>query len=105
MSTTKKLPPSRLHVSALKRLANEMGQDIAVLYTFDAVGRIGHVVTWGRSVEQCSQAAEWGNKLKDALGWPRDLHAQPSRVKRLQAEVDALRTRLEKYEAPTTDIC
>jgi hypothetical protein len=34
--------------------------------------------------------------MKTALGWPDKLHAQPSRVRRLQAEIKELRAKLAR---------
>jgi hypothetical protein len=82
----------RLPIAALKDLANRYRYDVVIVYTYDATSRTQHVATWGRTIEQCDQAAQWGDRMKDALGWPESLHAAPNRVKKLQAEIA-----LQKY--------
>jgi hypothetical protein len=52
-------------------------QDIVIVFALDSDGETTHVATWGRGIEDCSRAADWGNKMKDKLGWPETLHAQP----------------------------
>jgi ParB/RepB/Spo0J family partition protein len=42
--------------------------------------RAGFAGTWGATVEDCAQAAQGGNILKDKWGWPADTKTQPSRV-------------------------
>jgi hypothetical protein len=57
-----------------------------------------HVVTWGRSVEDCAAAAAFGNELKKKWGWPDDTIVEPTRVKKLQDEVVRLTRALESSE-------
>lgn len=87
---------SRIHIKSLKELADKSGQDIVIVFAVDSDGETTHVATWGRSVDECSRAADWGNRMKDKLGWPKSLNAQPSRVRRLQARVKELETQLRK---------
>ena len=56
-------------------------------------GTRSHVVTYGKTVEDCAQAAAGGNMLKQRWGWP-ECNDQPSRVKKLQAEIEDLKARL-----------
>ena len=53
-----------------------------------------HIVTYGQTILQADQAAEFGNALKDALGWPESLHKQSAkatkRIQELEAEVARL---------------
>ena len=89
----------RLPVKALKELANRYGYSVVVVYAYEPKNRMSHVATWGRSIELCDQAAEWGNKMKDALGWPESLHGEPSRVKKLRARVKELEKEIEALKA------
>ena len=73
----------RISIERVKELAKACGLSHCVVYGWD--GKQQHVATWGKTIEQCSEAADFGNKLKTALGWPESLHSQPSRVRRLQA--------------------
>ena len=74
----------RLPIKALKELANKYNYSVVVVYAYDVDGKISHVATWGRTIKLCDQAAQWGNMMKDALGWPKSLHAMPNRVKKIQ---------------------
>ena len=77
---------NRLPIFAAQRIADDYGQDQVIVVTFDKTSGLTHVVTYGRSLEECEQAAIGGNKVKAALGWPESLrHAEPARVKRAQA--------------------
>jgi len=77
----------RLPIKALKEIANKYGYSVVVAYAYDSENKMQHIATWGRSIKLCDQAAQWGNMIKDVLGWPESLHAQPNRVKKLQERV------------------
>lgn len=94
--------PKRIPIKALKDFSSKFGLTHAILYAHD--GRLNHIVTYGKNVEQCSQAADFGNKMKDLLGWPRKLHAQPSRVKKLQGENKSLREKLKRISKVIEDV-
>lgn len=81
---------SRIPIKSVKALANETGQNLVIVFAIDEDNETQHIATWGRSVDDCSRAADWGNKMKDKLEWPQSLHAQPSRVKKLQKRVKEL---------------
>ena len=85
---------SRIPIKSVKSLANETGQDLVIVFAIDSDGETQHIATWGRSVDDCSRAADWGNKMKDKLEWPQSLHSQPSRVKALQKRVEELEAQL-----------
>ena len=84
----------RIPIKALKELANRYGLEHVILFTHESKSDTHHVATWGRSTVACSEAADFGNKLKDTLGWPASLHSQPSRVKKLQQRIKELEKRL-----------
>lgn len=86
---------SRIPIKSVKALANETKQDLVIVFALDCDGETQHVATWGRSQDDCSRAADWGNKMKDKLGWPESLHAQPSRVRSLQRRIKELEEALE----------
>lgn len=77
----------RIPIACAKRIAHEHGQKQVIIVTFGDDG-VTHVVTYGRSIEDCDQAALGGNCVKRALGWPDELCcAVPSRVKKLRDEL------------------
>lgn len=79
-----------ISISDLRAIAEKNGYDHIIC--FATKGRKEFVATYGATIEQCDQAAQFGDKLKDGLGWPESLHALPSRVKKLLS-------RAEKAEA------
>jgi hypothetical protein len=74
--------PDRLPIQDAKELAHKRGLRQVVLLAWD--GERTHVVTYGKSIEDCDQAAQGGEKMKKLMGWP-NWEAEPSRVKRLRA--------------------
>lgn len=77
MSHSKKIP-----ISAAKRIADEYDKDQVIIVTWDKLTGTTWVTTYGKTLEECSQAAEGGNRVKRALGWPDTLcHAKPARTK------------------------
>ena len=84
--------PKRIPISAAKRIAADHDLRQVILVAWD--GNLTHVVTYGKSVADCDQAARGGNLVKTAMGWPEGLcKEEPSRVKRLRDTL-ARRTRL-----------
>lgn len=73
--------------SDLEELAKKRDLSHCILLAHDNDGLTDHVVTYGTTLEACSQAADFGNRIKDSLGWPESLHAQPPRVIALQDEI------------------
>jgi hypothetical protein len=80
--------PRRIPIRALRKLAKEQGLRQVILLAWD--GARTQVVTYGETVEDCDQAAQGGERMKAAMGWPETLNALPSRVKSLQAKVNRL---------------
>lgn len=86
----------RIPIKLVKQLGNDTKQDIVIVFALDSDGETTHVATWGRSIDDCSRAATWGNNMKDKLGWPESLHAEPSRVRALQKRIKELEAQLEQ---------
>jgi hypothetical protein len=78
----------RIPVQVLKDIAKKYDLTHIVMLAYHPEAATNHVVTYGKSVEDCSEAADFGNTLKTSLGWPEALHQQPSRVKKLQDELE-----------------
>lgn len=85
--------PKRIPVQAAKDVAKAHGCRQVIIAAWD--GERTHVVTYGVNTEECAQAAEGGNKIKDALGWPESIHAEPPRVKALKDKINDLEARIE----------
>ena len=85
----------RIPIKALKEFSEKYKLTHVIVLAHDENGETDHVATYGRTIEQCSQAADFGNKLKDELGWPQSLHKQPLRVQRLQKRIKELKEKLK----------
>jgi hypothetical protein len=83
----------RIPIKALKIMATHLKLTHVVVFAYD--GKSEHVASYGKTLEGCSQAADFANRMKDALGWPKSLHAQPARVRRLEARIKELEEKLE----------
>jgi hypothetical protein len=87
--------PKRIPIQAAKKLCAKLGCRQVIVVAWD--GDSTHVVTFGRSIEDCDQAAQGGNKVKTALGWPESLcKDEPSRVKKLKDRIKHLEEELER---------
>ena len=76
-------PAQRIPVTAAKRIADEFGQQQVIVVTWEATSGTIHVVTYGTTLLACDQAAQGGNRVKAALGWPEHLcQDKPSRARR-----------------------
>lgn len=84
----------RIPIKAARNFAAKHGLMQVIIFGYD--GDLNHVVTYGKTTEQAGQAADFSNRLKTLMGWPDSLHAQPSRVRRLQKRVKELEAALGK---------
>lgn len=84
--------PKRIPISIAKAVAVNTGCQQVIILAWD--GELTHVVTYGKTVEDCAQAAESGNRIKTFMGWPENTMSQPSRVKKLEVENKLLREQL-----------
>lgn len=85
----------RLPIRIAKDIAKEFGQTHVIILTHDEKEGLDHVVTYGKTVEQCDQAAEFGNRLKQQMGWPQNLcQSEPSRVAKLKQRIKELEDEL-----------
>lgn len=80
--------PSRLPVKVAKSISEEYHCRQVILIAWDGV--LTHIVTYGKSADDCAQAAAGGNMLKAKWGWP-ECNDQPSRVKKLEAMLKRMR--------------
>lgn len=81
--------PKRIPITAASSIAKTHGCRQVIVVAWD--GEKTHVVTYGVSQEECGQAADGGNLVKRALGWPESLcSAEPSRVVKLKTRIKQL---------------
>lgn len=87
--------PKRIPIAAAKAVGKKY-PDVRQVILIAWDGDNTHVVTWGRSVEDCAQAAHGGNLAKNQFGWPEDLcREEPNRVKKLRERIVELEEQLE----------
>jgi len=80
--------PKNIPISAARSFAETHVLRQVIICAWD--GKNTHVVTYGKSIEDCDQAALGGDKIKAALGWPEDVNCVPSRVKALRSSLTTL---------------
>lgn len=85
----------KIPIKALKEFSEKYKLTHVIVFAHDENETTDHIATYGRTIDQCSQAADFGNKLKDELRWPKSLHAQPSRVRRLQKQIKELKEKVK----------
>lgn len=86
MKTAKRIP-----IKDAKALGVKLGYSQVIITAFDKVTGITSVCTWGQNVADCKMAADGGNMVKKALGWPDEMcQDQPARFKKLIKEVHIL---------------
>ena len=65
-------------ISAAKEISLKYNYPEIVIFAYDPKTGMQHVTTYGKTKEQCLDAAKAGNYLKRALGWPEKLcNAKP----------------------------
>jgi hypothetical protein len=79
--------PKHFPIKAIEKLGREQDCRQIIVLAWD--GELTHIVTWGKTIDDCSQAADGGNMLKEKWGWP-ECNDQPSRVRKLQARIAEL---------------
>lgn len=75
--------PKKIPIKAAKDISTQYDFSEVVIFGYDPKSGVQHVTTYGKSLEQCSDAAKAGNFLKKALGWPESAcKAVPARQKK-----------------------
>lgn len=89
--------PARIPVLAAKDVANAYDCRQVIIVAWD--GTKTHIVTYGQNLEECDQAAQGGDRIARALGWPDQLDkAVPSRVKALMKRVKELEAEIRERD-------
>lgn len=72
----------RIPIAAAKELGLKYEKSQVILMTWDSETGEETIVTWGKTLKDCDQAAKGGNLMKKTLGWPEKLcNAVPARAK------------------------
>lgn len=89
--------PERIPIAAAKRVAFDYDCTQVIIMAWD--GAKTHCITFGKTLEDCDQAAEGGNRIKRTLDWPESLcTAEPSRVKSLKKRIKSLESQIERMK-------
>lgn len=80
-------------IDTAKDLAEAYGVRQVIIVSWD--GDETTVTTYGKSLEDCAQAAIGGNRIKAALSWPQSWNSEPSRVQALLDRIKELESELD----------
>lgn len=75
----------RIPIKDAKSIGKNHGYSQVIIVAWDKKTGTEHVTTWGQSEGDCIQAAQGGNFVKKALGWPESLcNTEPARQRSRQ---------------------
>ena len=81
----------RIPINWAKRIAEDLGYSQVIIHGFDGKTGMQCVTTYGKSLKDCKNAADGGNKLKQLLKWPEEYcNAQPKRVTNAEKKKQSL---------------
>jgi hypothetical protein len=87
----------RIPIKAAKEISDKYNQDQVIIVTWDKTNNQVHVVTYGKTINDCDQAALGGNFVKKALNWPDELcNSEPNRIKKMKEEILALKNEIKQ---------
>jgi hypothetical protein len=73
---------AKIPISTAKSISKQYGKDQVIIVTWENETSTTTVTTFGKTLASCEQAAEGGNFVKKALGWPNHLtEDKPARQK------------------------
>lgn len=73
----------RIPIKDAKEIGNKHGYSQVIIVAWDGDTGIESVCTWGKTLQDCKQAADGGNFVKRALGWPLErCNDKPARSKK-----------------------
>lgn len=72
----------RIPIKAAREFAKNYDKDQVIILAWDRETNSTWVTTYGKSLEDCDQAAQGGNEIKRLLNWPEEkCNDVPTRVK------------------------
>jgi hypothetical protein len=86
------MPPKRIPIADARDFSRKHEQRQVIIVSWD--GETTHVITYGKSIQDCDQAALGGEKIMQMLKFEK-WQAIPSRVRVLQQRVQQLEDRLQ----------
>lgn len=88
----------KIPIKELENIAKKYNLSHVIMLAYSPNDITEHIVTYGETIENCSDAADYGNKLKDVLGWPESLKTHPNRVKQLLKKIEDLENEIDELE-------
>ena len=75
----------RIPINWAKKIAEDLGYTQVIIHAYDGEAGIQHVTTYGKSLEDCKNAADGGNAIKRLLKWDEELcNAKPKRLQKAE---------------------
>lgn len=84
----------KIPIKAAKELSEKYDLSHVIIFAHQREPYLDHIVTFGKSLKECDEAAQFGDTLKDGLGWPEKLKTLPSRVRKFQKRIKELEAQL-----------
>lgn len=94
----------RIPIQSAKAISTDYGYTQVIVVAFDKNTGITSVCTYGKNQDDCAQAAEGGNLVKKALGWPESAtKAKPSRQIKNEKLMEIINGIVEVIDNPSED--
>ena len=88
--------PKRMPVKSAKEVADKYCCRQVIICAWD--GDLTHVVTYGKSQEDCAQAAIGGALMKKTMEWPEKFWGkEPKHVAKLKEQIEELKKKSQDY--------
>ena len=89
MAKVTKTSGKRIPITAAKKIGEEFGYTQIIIHAYDGETECQCVTSWGKSLDDCDNAAQGGNAIKKLLGWPEELcNAVPNRTKKRKKKLE-----------------
>lgn len=78
-----KVTGKQIPIQTAQKIAHEFGYTQVIIHAYDGDTGIQCVATFGKSLQDCANAAKGGNEIKKLLGWSPELcEEKPVRLNR-----------------------
>jgi hypothetical protein len=99
---SKSVEYKEIPISVAKEISEKYDKSQVIIATFDKMHLMTHITTYGQSISDSEEAAQGGNFIKSALGWPDKLcNAKPEPKNYTEKElIDALKNMQGMFDTP-----
>jgi hypothetical protein len=89
----------KVPIKSVRNIGKEFGFDQVIVLSFSRKDGVTNVATWGKTTNDCDEAAQGGNYIKkEILNWPDNYcQTEPNRVTKLKREIKELRKLAKIY--------